>query len=260
MNNFGIFYTCYTEIEAVDHSIEVLKEIYPDCPVYLVSDGGSDYSFLESKYKNIKTKIGYDSRGISQNLTWEKWSNPEIRNKVLQSVNEFFIRNIEAINFCKKESMMIMEPDVLIRGKLNAFPNEKNALLGSKINHATYPEFNKMREILKSIPGSIDVTHFGATPAFYNTQAMIKVSEFVFKNQNIIKQFVDTDAGFVCYDVFLSILFGACGYEEVVNEDLTECIRNPSWENSNHPLLHQYREKYPKKHTGYSGRHANEIG
>jgi hypothetical protein len=27
MNNFGIFYTCYKEIKAVDYSIKVLKEM-----------------------------------------------------------------------------------------------------------------------------------------------------------------------------------------------------------------------------------------
>ena len=30
MLDFGVFYTCYTEISAVNHSIMVLKKIYPE--------------------------------------------------------------------------------------------------------------------------------------------------------------------------------------------------------------------------------------
>ena len=256
---FGIFYTCYKEVEAVDYSIKILKDHYQDCPVFLVSDGGSDYSFLEKKYFNVKTEISYDSRGISQNLTPEKWSNKDIRHKILDSVNEFFRRNIKAIEYCKTPSILIMEPDVLVRGKLKTFPINGVALLGSKVNHATHDGFNEMRRIIKSIPGSIDTTHYGATPAFYNTDAMIKVSNFVFNNQDIIKKFVDADSSFVCYDVFLNILFAACGYEETVNPDMLECIRHPNWRETTHPLLHQFRAYYPKKDSGYDGRHANEL-
>ena len=35
--------------------------------------------------------------------------------------------------------------------------------------------------------------------------------------------------------------------EEKFNPDITECFRNPNWENSKHPLLHQFRKYYPSK-------------
>jgi hypothetical protein len=259
MNNFGIFYTCYKEIKAVDYSIKVLKEIYPDCPIYLVSDGGDDYSFLETKYKNIKTKISYDSRGISQALTKQKWMDPLVRMKVLESVNEFFKRNLEAIEYCNTESMLIMEPDVLVRGMITTFPSKENALLGTRVNKPDHDEFFKMINILKEISGSVEPTHYGSTPAFYNTETMKKISNFVFNNQNIIKKLVDTDPAFVCYDVFLTVLFAACGYHEVKNSDVIECYRDSNWPNTHHPILHQFRLHYPKKNTGYTGRHANDL-
>ncbi|MFN9958666.1 MAG: hypothetical protein ACK55I_36710, partial [bacterium] len=113
--------------------------------------------------------------------------------------------------------ILIMEPDVLVRGKLTVFPDKNNALLGTRINKPDHKEFYKMRSIIKDIPGSVDPTNYGSTPAFYNTDAMIKVANFVKENQNIIKKFVDTDSVFVCYDVFLTILFAACGFDEVYN-------------------------------------------
>lgn len=257
--SFGVFYTCFKEEDAVGYSIFVLKHYYPDCPIYLVSDGGSDYSFLDNKFTNIKTKISYDSRGISQGLTKEKWTDPLVREEVLESVNEFFRRNLDAIEYCNKESILIMEPDVLIRGQLTTFPTKTNVLLGTRINQPDHEEFFKIRSILKEIPGSVDPTHYGSTPAFYNSEAMKKVADFVFNNQNIVKKLVDTDPVFVCYDVFLTVLFAACGYHEIFNPDIIECYRNPNWPNTNHPMLHQFRLYYPKKNTGYTGRHANDL-
>ena len=57
MSDFGVFYTCYKEKEAVEYSLATLFSVYPECPVYLVSDGGHDYSYLESKYPTLKTEL-----------------------------------------------------------------------------------------------------------------------------------------------------------------------------------------------------------
>ena len=56
-NRLGVFFTCYTEEEAVKYSIDKLKEIYPDVPVYLVSDGGSDFSQIKEKYRDVETRL-----------------------------------------------------------------------------------------------------------------------------------------------------------------------------------------------------------
>lgn len=255
--NFGVFYTCYKEVEAVDNSIEILKKIYPDCPIYLVSDGGSDYSFLEKKYKNIKTELSWDSRGISQKLTHEKWADPEVQKNILKSVNEFFERNFQAIKYCQTDSILIMEPDVLVRSKLNHFPSEKNALLGTRINQPHHEGFFKVRNLLKEVDGSVDPTHYGATPAFYHSNSFIKVYNFVKNNQNLVQKMISYDSNFVCYDVFLTVLFAASGFHEVYNPDIIECLRNPNWQTATNPLIHQYRVHYPKPGSGYDGRHSD---
>ena len=59
------------------------------------------------------------------------------------------------------------------------------------------------------------------------------------------------------YDALLSILFGFIGVEEEFNPDITECFRNPNWENSSHPLLHQFRKYYPSKKE-YNSIYATE--
>jgi hypothetical protein len=53
----------------------------------------------------------------------------------------------------------------------------------------------------------------------------------------------------------LPVLFSLIGIEEEINPDIVECFRTPNWERSNHPLVHQYRAKYPLQSEGYNGTH-----
>ena len=57
-------------------------------------------------------------------------------------------------------------------------------------------------------------------------------------------------------DVWLPVLFGACGYKQENNPEATECNRNSNWRNSAHPLIHEYREMYPKAGSEDVGRHV----
>lgn len=255
--SFGVLFTCYKEVEAVDFSIQTLRYVYPDVPVYLVSDGGSDFSFLEQKYNKVKTRLESDSRGISQGkLGPDEWKKPEIQEKIYDSIFTFFRRNIDAINYCNTKSILIMEPDVIVRGALHKFPTENEALLGSLVNCCKYPTYFKMLDILKEIPGSTDAPCFGSTPAFYNVAAMYKVVNFCNNNKDTLKKFISTDENFVCYDFFLTFLFAACGFREIYNPDIIECLRDAEWETKINPLVHQFRRLYPSKESGYDGRHS----
>ena len=92
MSKFGVWYTCYKEREAIEYSLEKLYEIYPECPVYLVSDGGYDYSYLEEKHPFLKTFLEYDSRGWCQMLTPEQINNihtEELQEKLMKVKRNF---------------------------------------------------------------------------------------------------------------------------------------------------------------------------
>ncbi len=47
MSSLGIFFSCFKEKKAVEYSLTELVKHYPDSPIYLVSDGGLDFSYLE---------------------------------------------------------------------------------------------------------------------------------------------------------------------------------------------------------------------
>ena len=41
--------------------------------------------------------------------------------------------------------------------------------------------------------------------------------------------------------------FALAGEQEVFSDEYTECMRNPNWKTSGHPVVHQYREFYDEK-------------
>ena len=252
--DFGVFYTCFTEYEAVEYSLDLLYSIYPDVPVYLVSDGGSDYSDLSHKFPHAKFLLEYDSRGIVPKINDSNWLDPEMQNSMKDSIFTFLERIKRAIESNKKDYLLIMEPDVLVRGKLSLIDGAK--LLGSRVNPYHWAK-DRINEVFQRIPGSIAVSHYGATPAIIEAKAFMRVYEYFTLNRSYIDDFCRIDSNFANYDILLTVLFSALGYEEIQNPDLTECLRNPNWRISEHPLLHQFREYYPK--NNYTGRHSNSF-
>jgi hypothetical protein len=250
--DFGIFYTCYKENDAVEFSLKQLRNVYPDCPVYLVSDGGSDFSFL--KIEGVESNLEYDSRGFIPKIDHRTYLLPENQRLIKDSIVTFLDRCSRAIEFCQKPWLLIMEPDVLVIGKLTAPDN--CVMLGSRINEGLSIQ---LREIVKSVPGSIDVNHWGATPALFEVEAFKKSRDVLLNTPGLLDALCASDCRLANYDVLISVMFALAGFEETFNPELVECLRNPSWRFSGKPLIHQYREKYPRKNSGYDGRHANDL-
>ena len=46
------------------------------------------------------------------------------------------------------------------------------------------------------------------------------------------------------FDLLFPLVFALVGEEEVYTSEITECLRNPQWHTSGHPVVHQYREYY----------------
>jgi hypothetical protein len=251
-NNLGIFYTCFTETKAVEYSLDKLYEIYPTVPVYLVSDGGTDYTFLEKKFidKRLKTLLLHDSRSFIPKITNNNFLEPDIQNYMLESSKEFIERIYQAILFCDCKNLLIMEPDVLVRGKLTI--TDHNKFLGSRVNKGLSA---KLKEFLSTIPEAKVVDCWGATPAIFKSEYFLKIYNLLKLNDEMLSKLCSLEPRFCFYDVMLAILFGIIGIEEEYNNDIIECFRDVNWEHSNKPLVHQYRAKYPLSSEGYNGTH-----
>lgn len=255
MSNFGVSYSCYTEKRAVEYSIEVLRQVYPECPVYLVSDGGGNYTFLEEKFDNLKVSHEEDMRGWCQRKTPEQ-NTSNMQDKLYATAMSWIERNKAAVDFCNKPYMLMMEPDVLVRGKFS-IPQDAKLIAPEIINFAKRPDNEAgWVEVLKKIPGSVPCPGW-SWPFIYESKAFNEVYKFVKNNDELFREFVLADWEFgSAGDVTLPVLFAACGYPITVFHEATDCARNGSWRNSHHAILHAYREQYPKNE--YDGRHAGE--
>lgn len=249
--DFGVFYTCYTEMDSVIYSLKKLYEIYPEIPVYLVSDGGCDYSDLKLNFTKLETKLGKDSRGLVPKIPDDStFLNEFWQNYISDSIREFLNRIYEAIQYCNKPYILVMEPDVLVRGELSISHGAK--ILGSKVNpRVRYEE--KINEYLNKFGGKIN--GYGATPAIIESETFLSIYKFLKENDDVIKDISKLDPTLANYDILLPVVFALKGFEEVVNDEIVECLRDPNWEISGKPLVHQFRRFYPQEN--YKGRHSN---
>ena len=138
----GFFYTCYKENRAVEYSIKRLRRVYPDAPIYLVSEG-TDFSYLEEDYDEISTHLEEDTMSPTFHITGDYWqgnfrerNNQEAIHKCAWAT---LTRLEKAIDYCKTEYMVMCDPDVLVREEKFKC-KEYNSYNGP--SHMYYPKTN----------------------------------------------------------------------------------------------------------------------
>lgn len=250
MSSIGFFFSCYKEKRAVEYSLSELVKHYPDSPIYLVSDGGEDFSYLESQFKNLKTTLEEDTMsetfkitagsngcdGINGNFQQEHYQ------KIIKKCALAVLRRLEnAIKYCKTDYILMMDPDTLVRGKLNIPDGAK--LLGSRINIGL-PE--GLKDVLSRIDGAKVIDCWGATPAIFETKIFMKSWQMFKNTPQLLDMLAKEFYAVYAHDVLLPLIFALVGEEETFNPDIIECNRNPFWEMCPNPLVHQFKRYYDK--------------
>jgi hypothetical protein len=243
MKTLGFFFSCFTEKRAVEYSVSELLKHYPNSPIYLVSDGGLDYSYLQKKYENIFTSLEEDTMSETFKITGEL-DIGNFRQQYYQDVIKkcsFAVldRLKRAIDFCKTDYILMMDPDTLVRGKLTIPDGTK--LLGSRIN-VGMP--SGVKDILKSIKGAKVIDCWGATPAIFEVDTFLKALKYFEENISIFDKLSNQFYAMYAHDVLLPILFALIGEEETFNPDIIECNRDPFWRSKTNPLVHQFKDFY----------------
>jgi len=235
----GFFYSCHKEKRAVDKSIQELRKHYPTAPIYLVSDGGLDYSYLTQKYNNIFVSLEEDTMSDTFKVTDQNFKELIHQNTIQSCTLAIIDRLKRAIDYCNTEYMLMMDPDAFVRGPLHIPEGVK--LLGSKINTGL-PQ--GMKDVLAHIDGAKVINCWGATPAIFETKTFIKGVKKLTNTHlnNLSNEFYAIYA----HDVLLPTIFALVGEEEVLNPDITECNRDYDWRTNNKPLVHQFKENYMK--------------
>jgi len=252
MKSIGFFYSVYKEQKATEYSVEQLKKIYPESFVYLVSDGGLDFSYLEDKHINLKTLLEEDTMSDTFNITAGttgcdytigNYREPFYQEAIKKCAYTVLDRVTRAIEYCNYPDWMVMcDPDCLIRGELNF--SEEGKILGTRIN-CCFPV--GYRNILDSIDGATPISRWGSSPCVFHVKTFLKALEkfrYLDTTQNLLDRLCEEFYALYAHDVLFPTLFALVGEEETFNLDVVECTRNANWRNTNHPLVHQFREYY----------------
>jgi len=242
-SDIGFFYTVFNEVEAVDFSITNLKENYPDSFIYLVSDGGIDFSYLESKYLNLKTSFEQDTMSKTFDINKNNFQTPDYLLVTEVCVRTLLDRLTKAIEYLGTDYLVMLDPDALIRGKLSIPYGSK--LLGSRVNRGFPRSF---RKVMRNFPGGISINHWGATPAIFEVETFLIAKDNLLKNWHVFDELSRHFHSLYAHDVILPVIFGLIGIREEFNPDITECLRDKNWRLNKKPLVHQFRDYYPKKH------------
>ena len=247
IDDIGFVYNCvFKQKQAFVRSVEAIREVYPESKIYAVSDGGLDYSFLEDE--NFIFSMEDDFKSPLKNIDGDNFLLPEYQEVTKKEMAKTLERVEKGIEVCGNPEWICMtEPDVLIRGRLT-YP-ENGKLLGSRINCATVSQecldqFMSMNSLLSEIETSTPVLRWGAVPVLFHTETFLKALQVYKDNFNILDKLTEKHYAPGTFDLFIGLIFALVGEPEVFNSEVTECLRNPQWHTSGHPIDRQYREFY----------------
>ena len=247
IDDIGFVYNCvFKQKRAFVRSVEAIREVYPESKIYAVSDGGLDYSFLEDE--NFVFSMEDDFKSPLKNIDGDNFLLPEHQEATKKEMAKTLERVEKGIEVCGNPEWICMtEPDVLIRGRLTYPKNGK--LLGSRINCATISQkcldqFMGMNSLLSEIETATPVLRWGAVPVIFHTETFLKALKIYKDNFTLLDKFTEKHYAPGTFDLFIGLIFALIGEPEMFNSEVTECLRNPDWKNSDHPIVHQYREYY----------------
>ena len=249
IDDIGFVYNCvFKQKKAFEHSVESIRKVYPESKIYVVSDGGLDYTYMEDQYDDLKVSLEEDTVSDTKKLSGDNFKAPELQ-KIIKNGMSATLRRLEAgIEFCGNPEWICMtEPDVLIRGRISHPEGAK--LLGTRVNYAWNTDqcldfFMGMNELSSQIEGSIPVLRWGAVPVILHTETFLKALKVYKDNFEILDKWTEHHYNPGAFDLFIDLIFALVGEPEVFSDEFTECLRNPQWYTSHHPIVHQYREYY----------------
>ena len=101
-----------------------------------------------------------------------------------------------------------------------------------------------MNMILAEIEGAIPVIRWGAVPVIFHTETFLKALQVYKDNFETLDKLTEQHYNPGAFDIFIDLIFALVGEQEVYSSEYTECLRNPIWKDSDHPIVHQFRDYY----------------
>lgn len=237
----GFFFSCYKEDEAVKNCVKNIRLFYPENPIYLASDGGSNFENLQENDKNLKFALYEDKLGYV--------NHPETKDKekLIDCCIEFLDRLKTAVDYCNKEFIIYYEPDVMIRDHVKI---DKNLHINGSFAN-TIAQF-VLDFIAKNNPNNKNRNFGSCGGSILRSSSFIDVYQKT--DRDLIREMIYLDPRISNCDYLLTVLFSIHGYEYHRNFDFIEARRDPMWHMTNCSIVHQYHQNYS---INYDGKYAN---
>ena len=76
IDDIGFIYNCvFKQKKAFEYSVEAVRRVYRDSKIYVVSDGGLDYSYMEDE--NLKFSMEEDTVSPAKDINGDNFEKPE---------------------------------------------------------------------------------------------------------------------------------------------------------------------------------------
>jgi hypothetical protein len=223
MKTFGAYHQCFKNRKATEFAIEQFRKYNPDTPYFLLSDAGDDFSDLAEKYNCIWV---YDNKNVGMD-----YLPPE-------DAMVLYDRLVNCFETLKTDYVMLMEDDVLCRGKLEIGDEDFNLA-------ASYVPGNSLKLwdiIIGKYNPTPNINWYGATGGSFLNKNIFTEKQYIDLIRKFILEDHISDAGSM--DQFITTLYLICKKDCGVNQLLAETHRTPDWKNSGHPLVHCFKEMY----------------
>ena len=247
MNKLGVFFTCFNEIEATRMSLNYLKMQYPEIAIYLVCESDLSCKFLEREIPNLITHQVEDTQSSVLKLTFGDYTKPQQQADIKKALLAVVDRLTKAIEYAQSDYILMLDPDAIVRGQLTI--PENAGLLGCRGN-THVGAIQKLNDVLVK-HGGVPMAAWGATPAIFNTKDFLRAKEILLNTPNLVDELCQSFYWAFAHDILLGSMFSLIGKEEEMNPDIVQCEWNPNWHQTNCPLLHQFKQYYPKRTKKY---------
>jgi hypothetical protein len=235
---FTVVMTYHNEVQATNDALrEVLKN--NDCDVLIARDA---LPIEVDHFKNFAVRY-LTEMSCMQTIYDQIRAGKDVSKLDSSLMLKILLCNIrrmaEAAEAAETEYIFYMEPDVLVRRRIR--PNTKFAMECLDVNK--YPL--ALMEQIESISNrKLGVDGWGFCTGFATTAGFKTVVNWAESNENNLLDLLELDHRFIFADFAFPILFHLIGLEVGKTRQIVECNRNPLWQISLKPIVHQYRKSY----------------
>lgn len=235
---FTVVMTYHNEVQATNNALrELLK--HNDCDVLIARDA---LPIEVDHFKNFNVRY-LAEMNCMQTIYDHLSAGKDVSKLDSSTMLKILLCNIrrmtQAAEAAETEYIFYMEPDVLVRRRIK--PNTSFAMECLEVNSYPRPLMKHVESISNRKMG---VDGWGFCTGFATTEGFKTLGNWAESNESYLLQLLELDHRFIFADFAFPILFHLVGLDVGKTKQIVECNRNPFWQISFKPIVHQYRKNY----------------